>query len=696
MFPYGTQYFREPNPPETEWEKDFERMAECKFNIVKIWAMWSWIHVGEDAFDFDHFDRMFELAEKHGLKLLINTILENAPYWLARKLPETLYETSTGTKFQLVARSNTPGGAWPGLCWDNEPVRERAERFLKAVAGRYRNSEALWGYDVWNEVFFEPHGHPGFEKARFCYCDASKQCFTDWLHDRYGDLDGLNGAWRRKYTSWDEVYPPPYRGPYPDWMDWLRFRIGRMRDQMRWRVATLRAVDDKRPMTSHGVAWSLDHMAEMLVDDWDIAEEVDQWGLSTFPAWQNMPASDHMRLLDIARSAATGAGKRFWQTELQGGPAANGLYRSFVPRATDTAFWNWTAFTCGADGLLYWQWRPEPLGPEAPGFGLCRVDGSPTDRTEAASWFAGFMNGHQEFLETEPVAGDVAVLVLPESQLYNYVMEFDASAYSQDAAGLYQALWDRNVVVDFVKIDRIGQYKLVYLPFPLCIERAHVEALKDYVSGGGTLISHACPAHFDDHGYCSFTIPGGGLDEVFGALEDETEFVPSLVQAGREHPEVIWDSRPFPCAVYQEKLIAVGGEVRARFSDGCAAVIDSNYGGGKARLIGTFPGHAYRTTGNQAAAELICEGLAYAGVEPAVAVSDRQVKARLRTGPGGIFLWTLNAADDERTADISIAPRFGGIVSATDLKTGSSIEVHGNSLRVRLSPRCGSVAGLRT
>jgi beta-galactosidase GanA len=694
VFPYGTQYYRAPNPPESEWEGDFERIAASGFNIVKIWANWSWMHKSEDKFDFSDFDHLFELAGKNKLKIIINTILENAPYWLAERHPEALYETAAGRKFQLVARSNTPGGAWPGLCWDNAPVRERAERFLKAIGARYRDHGALWGYDVWNEVFFEPHGHPGFEGEHFCYCHASRQEFLQWLQDRYGTIEELCKAWRRPYTSWSEVYPPPYQGSYPDWLDWLRFRIRRMEEQMAWRVATLCSVDSIHPLTSHGVAWSLQWMSTVLADDWDIAKQVDQWGVSTFPAWHNMHASDHMRHLDIARSASHNAGKKFWQTELQGGPAVAGLFRSVVPDATDIAFWNWTAFMSGASGLMYWQWRPELLGPEAPGFGLCGIDGSPTDRTEAAKWFSQFMNSHEEFAESQAVIGDVAIVVLPESQLFNYVMEFDASAYAGEVMGLYRALWEANIQVDFIKTDKIGQYPVVYLPFPLLIEQEHAEALREYVENGGTLISHACPAHFDDNGYCSFRIPGQGLDAVFGAVEDGVEYIPSLSAAGREIPQVRWQGSAFRCEVYQEKLASIGGAISAKFSDGSAAVIDNNYGRGKARLIGTFPGLCYWTNREKAAAELIRDGLAYASVEPAVRVSSPHITARLNTIPNGLLLWTLNTANEETSADVTLSSRFGTITSATDLKNGNSIPMNGLTIRVLLGPRAGSVAKL--
>jgi beta-galactosidase len=695
MFPYGTQYFREPNPPESEWEKDFDRMADAGFTIVKIWAMWSWVHLAEDTFDFANLDRMFELAQERGLKIVVNTILENAPYWLAHERPEALYETSKGLKFQLIARSNTPGGAWPGLCWDNEIVRDHAGKFLTQVGARYSDNPALWGYDVWNEVFFEPYGHPGFEGEQFCYCAASKSEFTKWLQRRYGDLGALCRAWHRKYTDWEQVYPPPYQGTYPDWLDWLRFRLDRMKEQMQWRVSTLRSVDQTHPLSSHGVAWSVNEMATFLSNDLNIAEDVDQWGLSAFPAWQHLDASGHMRLLDITRSASQAAGKRFWQNELQGGPAANGLSRSVIPSASDVSFWNWTAFMCGADGLMYWQWRPELLGPESPGFGICRTDGTPTERTEAASWFSRFMNEHPELSEAQAVAGDVGILALPESQLFNFVSEFNAQAYAGDVMGIYQALWEHNIVADFVGIDRIGQYKVVYLPFPLLIEAEHAEALRIYVEDGGTLISHACPAHYDDNAYCSFQIPGLGLDRVFGALEDETDFVPSLKDAGMDLPEVEWNGGRFSCSVYQERLSPSGGEVISRFTDGSPAVIDCRCGRGRARLIGTFPGLSYWSTREPAAADFIRDGLRYAGVQQMVQVSDASVKARLRIGPNGAFLWVLNSSDQRKDIDIQLSNTIGTVISATDVNTGSVSEARAQTLHTSLEAKSGMVALLR-
>ena len=691
MFPYGAQYYRTPNPPESEWEKDFKTMADFGFTIAKIWAMWNWINHEEDGYDFSHFDRLFRIAEKNGLKLVINTILENAPYWLIRRHREALYTASDGQVLEPIARPNTPGGGWPGLCLDNEPVKAQAEEFLKGIGSRYADHPALWGYDVWTEVFFEPHWYPGFEGKFFCYCDATKARFLEWLKKRYGTLEELNKAWYRRYSDWAEVYPPRFVGSYPDWLDWLKFRLENQRNQMRWRVETLRSVDSKHPLSSHGIAYTLGGMPTHLTNDFDIAPEVDQWGLSSFPLWANQHSSDYFRSLDLVRSASAANGKKFWQNELQGGQSGGGLARSRVPRGEDTALWNWTAFMCGAKGLMYWQWRPELLGPESPGFGLCRLDGTPSDRTEAAGWFAKFMNAHPELAEAEPARGEAAIAVIPESQLFAFVADGKTDAYCQSVAGVYRALWNVNVQVDFCTIERMGDYPLVFLPFPLMLEARQAEKLKEYVASGGVLISDAAPGHFMDHGYTSFRVPGLGLDELFGAVEDEMEYVPTLTLGDVEPPAIVWDSMRINCSVYQEKLIPQGGTAFAEFTDGSVAVVDNSFGSGKTRLVGTFPGITYAQTLDREPELFIRDGLRYAGIRPAIQPLDELVKARLHKGSDGVLLWALNTSYESVTCDITLLPKAGTYSEANDLVTGEAHRIRRGVLKVTLGALKGTV-----
>jgi beta-galactosidase GanA len=175
---------------------------------------------------------------------------------------------------------------------------------MTALASHFAGHEALLGYDVWNEVWFELDGYIGGQY--YCYCPATIQAFRDHLREKYGDLEGLNQAWYRRYTEWEQVAPPRYWGGYPDWLDWIKFRLANQGRLLRWRVATLRAADPEALLVSHGLPNTIGSMATMLTDDWRNAREVDVYGLSCFPLWFNYDNAETLKVHDLIRGASAG------------------------------------------------------------------------------------------------------------------------------------------------------------------------------------------------------------------------------------------------------------------------------------------------------------------------------------------------------------------------------------------------------
>ena len=125
--------------------------------------------------------------------------------------------------------------------------------------------------------------------------------------------------------------------------------------------------------------------------------------------------------------------------------------------------------------------------------------------------------------------GDVGLVFVPESEMFNYVQQGDTNFYAQSIRGAYQAFFDSNIQADFVSLDDLAQYKIVYLPYPVMLKKETVAKLRTYVEGGGTLISEGLPAYFGDHGHAGATQPNYGLDQLFGARESYVEFTPDLL-----------------------------------------------------------------------------------------------------------------------------------------------------------------------
>ena len=135
------------------------------------------------------------------------------------------------------------------------------------------------------------------------------------------------------------------------------------------------------------------------------------------------------------------------------------------------------------------------------------MDGSVTPRAEMASRVARWANEHPDVWKSHPVKGDIGLAFAPESEIFNYVQQEDTSFYSQSMRGAYQAFFDSGIQPDFVALDDLSLYKIVYLPYPVMLKEETAAKLRKYVEQGGTLVSEGLPAYFGDHGHVGTTQP---------------------------------------------------------------------------------------------------------------------------------------------------------------------------------------------
>jgi hypothetical protein len=130
-FPYGSQYYRAPSPGPDDWERDLERMKELGFNSIKYWAQWRWNHPAEDEFYWDDLDRLMDLADKHGLRVMLNTIVDVAPAWIYTKYPDASMLTLSGRRIGPQTQPHRQIGGL-GVCLNHREVMDHMFRFLEA------------------------------------------------------------------------------------------------------------------------------------------------------------------------------------------------------------------------------------------------------------------------------------------------------------------------------------------------------------------------------------------------------------------------------------------------------------------------------------------------------------------------------------------------------------------------------------
>jgi beta-galactosidase GanA len=505
---FGTQYYRPPFPDQNAWEADLSLIAATGFNTVKLWAVWSWIERTEGAFYFDDLDALMDLCGGKGLQTVINIIPEGAPYWLERLHADSRYTSNEGAKLDFSGAANMPSGGWPGLCRDKPEVAELANRFLMQVARRYGSHPTLIALDVWNE----PHLDPAFDypDKLFCYCRYSQQRFVAWLQRKYGSLEQLNRAWYRAYSSWDDVTAPVRFGTYPDMIDWRLFWLENHARWLEERVRVVKKVASHQvtmthvPFSGYFGGTGTGGLGVTLTDEFLLAEKVDRFGLTSFPKW--LMQNDFVRHLTNVELVASAAGaKQFWQSELQSGGGLWGGFGSPVATPDEIRLWNWNSLAGGAKGVLYWQWKPEPSGLEAPGFGLTDLDGGPSERTAAAGEIARRFRDEERLPGAEPVQAVNGIYVSRTTALFAFAAGRSDSLYAASLYGAYREFFQERIPVRFVHGDKLrGVYatglRMLYVPAALALSHDEHHRLIEFVKLGGTLVIEAATGLFDQTG----------------------------------------------------------------------------------------------------------------------------------------------------------------------------------------------------
>ena len=692
VFPFGAVYFRKSNPPEQDWERDHKLAAQMGVNIMRHWFMWASIENAPGRYDWRDYDRMVELEGQNHIKVVIAEIIVGAPEWMWDKYPHARHINVDGTQsFPAVGGSSATSSA--PLCLDNDDVLGEAGKFLTALVERYRDKPATMGYDVWNEG-----------NSQECFCRGTEAKFRAWLKAKYGTIEALGRAWHRySYGDWESVHAPHGTGGYPDSLDWLAFRRDNSIRLLKWRTELIRRLDKRNKVTAHSTGL----LTEI---EWRTAADVDSYGYTWVASRHGNDPWMQFQAVDVVRAGSRG--KPFWHAEATGGPLwlqPQVLNRPLEDGRSsddkDVRVWSLIDMTAGATGILFTRWRGLLDGPLFGAFAPMGMDGSVTPQAEMAAKLSRWTNSHADIWKSRPVRGDVGIAFVQESEDFSVVQgggsgapgaggrrggggEGGGANYVQSAQGAYQAFFDTNIQADFVGIDDIGEYPMIYLPYPEHLRKATADKLRDYVSKGGKLVSEGCPGYFGDGGRVGVVQPNLGLDALFGARETYVQFTPDIL--GRLTLTV--RDKQIGGQYFLQEYQPAGGQPAGEYANGHIAAVEHSFGKGKTLLIGTFPGGSYYRNHAAGTREFFAGLLTWAGVRQQVQSSDAAVKARMHKGPGGAYLWVVNPTRTAKNVKITVAGAYQRAADAW--QESSRPTVSGNTLAVTVEDRNAAVIRL--
>ena len=444
----------------------------------------------------------------------------------------------------------------------------------------------------------------------------------------------------------------------------------------------------KNRITAHGVASTLEALPSAANDEWRSAEEVDTWGFTWVASRKGSEPWKQFHAVDLVRAGARG--KPFWHAEAQAGPLWMQPQVIGRPREDgritdekDVRLWNLISCAGGATGILYPRWRPLLDGPLFGAFGAFGMDGSVTPRAEMAGQVARWANANAGLWESRPVRGEVGIVFVPEAEIFNYVQQASTAHYAESARGAYQAFFDSNIQADFVHIDHIQEYPLVYLPYPIMLKEASARKLIEYVERGGFLASEGLPAYFGEHGKVGTVQPNYGLDRLFGARESYVEFTPDLL----DNLTFQVRGQRLDGRFFLQEYKPLEGKPAGSFDNGHIAAVENRIGKGRALLIGSFPGAAYFRRHSAASRAFFAGLLEWAGVSQMARSSVPEVKARLHAGAGGTYLWVVNPTRAPREVTITLSEKNGPFRAAENLWQRGAPKVSGRVIRVAVEDR---------
>lgn len=638
LFPIGSHLCREPMPPMAEMKRDMENLKRHGFNLVKLQEHWLCDEPTEGNYDFDRYEELIAHAAKLDMGVYIGLTCEGAPSWFWRKHPDSRMVGRNGVPLMYEMMASTVSDSKPGPCFDHPGAMADMRRFitkLVQVLGKYENV-VVW--NTWQEIGY------GYHHSDICFCEHTLAFFREWLMGKHGDLDGLNRAWKTRYPEWGAVSPSRSlvaRRPYPVDIAWQYFtdniKIGHV---LRSRAEAIRASDPlKRPVFAHKGGPLIGSG-----QDWTYARCQDFLGSSCYPAWgiggnerddrrvEKDPASNRYEALlnemwDVVVLrldylwSCNKPGTNVWAAEFQGGPFSFGLSKGRIPSPADIRRWMLAAVGCGVNGICFWVTRAEIAAVEAYGYSLLDSEGDSTPRYAEAARIGTALNKHADLFArpTRPRA-DIAILI--NEWNYQFCMatanEQQRGHLAYSVQGWHRLLWELGINVDFVEVSELDEkyameYKVLLLPFPVCLAEGIAQKLVRYVENGGVLISEAAPGRIDGNAFCQPGELSPAMRGLFGVQQKSFGMIREPGSGKRWSPPGTWGEyleadmlkgvaslhghqlRP---NVYLETFTCKGSEPCLMYGDEVAGVV-RKAGKGEAWLVGTYVGHngmAYRDT----------------------------------------------------------------------------------------------------
>jgi beta-galactosidase len=583
-FTLGTCYYPE-HWPESFWEKDFQRMKEMGFSVVRLAEFaWSIFEPEEGEFSFEFFDKVINLAERFGIMVILGTPTATPPAWLTSKYPEVLNVSQDGIQYQHGQRRHYNY---------NSPVYlELCARIVTKMAEHYKNHPAVIGWQIDNELNCE---------TNVFYSEADHNAFRKWVQNKYGSLDELNkhwGAtfWNQAYTDWSQVYltrPTVSDSPNPHQaLDEKRFFSDSAIAFAKNQVDIIRKLAPNQWITTNGIFGHLD--SHKLTD-----ENLDFISYDSYPQFSSIyPDKGPKPLLDrkwswnlsVARSISS----NFCIMEQQSGPGGwvNRMDMP-APKPGQMRLWTYQSIAHGADMVLYFRWRTAAFGTEIYWHGIHNYDNRKNRRVLEAEQVGKELQMMKEEIVGSQYQADFAIVKDYDNEWDGELDRWHGPFKSQSEMAWFNVLQRRHIPVDALfltentRVEDLLKYKVLIYPHPAILPDKRASLIKEYVNRGGKIVFGCRTGYKDESGKCFLSPMPGPVSELCGITVDDF----TIIGPNEESPKIKLNGNDISAESFNDVLhIQSEAQVLATYTnayyEGQPALVKNTFGNGETYYYG--------------------------------------------------------------------------------------------------------------
>ena len=573
---FGGDYNPEQWPKEV-WKNDIELMQKANVNLVSL-GIFSWanIEISDGNYQFGWLDEIMDLLHEGGISVDLANATASPPAWLSAAHPEILPVNFDGIRLEFGGRQ--------AYCAASKVYQEKAAALTEQIAKRYAKHPAVVMWHVNNE--YGCH-------APYCYCDASKAAFVQWLQKKYASLDELNASWgtdfwSQRYRNWDDI-PAPKRTPdgtHPNpgaQIDFRRFSSEITLELFKTERDIIKKYDSVNPVTTNFMSIKGTHAMDYFA--W--AKEVDFVSTDHYLAQHDIENHiDLAQMADLTRGFADG---KQWLLMEHSSSAVNWQPRNYAKTPGQEKRNAMSFVARGSQGAMYFQWRQSQAGSERFHSAMVPHGGEDTRVYREVAELGKLLSDHPELSKHATDKAEVAI-VFDYEQFWAMMqanLPTEDLSYPDTVAAWYRALYKEGIQADFVPANvdaaTLADYKLVLMPMVHMLSDSEEQLFTSYAQNGGNLVV----GYFSNVADRTLRVKLGGyggrlVKDVIGLYVEE--FYPL-----RESTVKL--SNGFEAKLWAELSALNGAEVVAEFSSGQAkgqaAIVKRNLGASTAWYQGT-------------------------------------------------------------------------------------------------------------